>query len=115
MHSINLPVLAVEKYCWLMAVVPRPLAGGKAIILGRVFNDGRNFYIFNYSTFSLQTQSVEVFHYFKPNSELHSVDTFSMCNVHTYIHNFLKQIVHVQCASKSALGVYLLIVWQQTK
>ena len=102
-----------------MAVVPRPLAGGKAIILGRVFNDGRNFYIFNYATYSLQTQSsqlqVEVFHYFKPNSELHSVGTFSMCNVHTYIHNFLKQIVHVQCASKSALGVYLLIVWQQTK
>ena len=56
MHSINLPVLAVEKYCWLIAVVPRPLAGGKAIILGRVFNDGRNFYIFNYATYSLQTQ-----------------------------------------------------------
>ena len=92
MHSINLPVLAVEKYCWLMAVamLPRPLAGGKAIIVRRVFNDGRNFYIFNYATSSLQTQSsqlqVEVFHYFKPNSELHSVGTFSMCNVHTYIH-----------------------------
>ena len=74
-----MPVLAGEKHCWLIAVLPRPLAGGKAIILGRVFNDGRNFYIFNYATFSLQTQSsqlqVEVFHYFKPNSVLHSVDT----------------------------------------
>ena len=53
---ILLPVLTGEKHCWLIAVLPRPLAGGKAIILGRVFNDGRNFYIFNYATFSLQTQ-----------------------------------------------------------
>ena len=64
-----LPVLAGEEYCWLIAVLPRPLAGGKAIILGRVFNDGRNFSIFNYATFSLQTQisllQVEVFYYFK--------------------------------------------------
>ena len=58
-----------------MAVVPRPLAGGKAIILGRVFNDGRNFYIFNYATSSLQTQisllQVEVFYNFKLRAETH--------------------------------------------
>ena len=50
-----------------------PLAGGKAIILGRVFNDGRNFSIFNYATFSLQTQisllQVEVFYYSKLTAE----------------------------------------------
>ena len=70
------PVLAGKEYCWLIAVLPpvlSPLAGGKAIILGRVFNDGRNFSIFNYATFSLQTQisllQVEVFYYFKLRAE----------------------------------------------
>ena len=93
-----LPVLAGKEYCWLIAVLPRPLAGGKAIILGRVFNDGRNFSIFNYATFSLQTQisllQVEVFYYFKLRAE-----TYFIC-------------VQISAAWP---GVYLLIVWQQTK
>ena len=59
-------------------------------------------------------KSVEVFYYFKPISELNSVHFPCATCILTFTNLFNKLSIYIQI-SAAWRGVYLLIVWQQTK